>query len=114
MASQVREFLTPVLEEEGPDDTLFQQDGAPPYFHKEVTNFLNRKFTEKWIGRVGPVTWPPRSPDLTPLDFFFWGYIKDAVYVPPLATVLPELAGRIRDAVATVILGLLYNAWTEI
>jgi hypothetical protein len=34
-------------------------------------------------------------------NFFFWGYIKDAVYVPSLATTLPGLAGRIRDAVAS-------------
>jgi hypothetical protein len=55
-----------------------------------------------------------RSPDITPLDFFFRGYIKDAVYVPPLAITLPELAGRIRHAVATVTLDLLNNVWTEI
>lgn len=24
--------------------------------------------------------WPPRSPDLTPLDFFLWGHIKNEVY----------------------------------
>ncbi len=24
--------------------------------------------------------WPARSPDLTPTDFFMWGYIKDMVY----------------------------------
>jgi hypothetical protein len=40
----LEEFLTPILEEEGPDDMLFQQDGALPHFHKEVTDFLNRKF----------------------------------------------------------------------
>jgi hypothetical protein len=50
---------------------LFQQDGAHPHFHKEVTDFLNIKFPEKWIGRGGPITWLPRSPDLTPLDFSF-------------------------------------------
>lgn len=26
------------------------------------------------------VSWPPRSPDLTPLDFFLWGTLKD-VYI---------------------------------
>jgi hypothetical protein len=32
----------------------------------------------------------------TPLDdFFFWGYLKDAVYMPLLPTTLPELVGRI-------------------
>ena len=24
--------------------------------------------------------WPPRSPDLTPCDFFLWGYVKDNAY----------------------------------
>ena len=27
------------------------------------------------------IKWPPRSPDLTPCDFFLWGYIKSKVYV---------------------------------
>jgi hypothetical protein len=48
------------------------------------------------------------------LIFFVWGHIKDAVNVPPLATTLPELAARIRAAVATVTLDLLDNVWTEI
>jgi hypothetical protein len=102
-------LLIPILEEDGLDDMLFQQDGGPPHFYKEVTDFLNRKFPEKWVGRGRP----PRSPDLTPLHFL-WGYVKDAVYVPPLATTLPELAGRIIDSVVTVTLDLLKNVWTEI
>lgn len=33
-----------------------------------VTNpYLNKKFGQHWIGRSGPVSWPPMSPDLTPL-----------------------------------------------
>ena len=24
--------------------------------------------------------WPPRSPELTPVDFFLWGLLKDKVY----------------------------------
>ena len=31
----------------------------------------------------GPVAWPARSPDLTPLDFFLWGHVKSVVYVNP-------------------------------
>jgi hypothetical protein len=94
MVSQVEEFVMPILEEEGPNDVLFQQDRAPPHFHREVTDFLNRMFPEEWISRGRP--------------------IKDAVYVPPLATTLPELAGRIRGAVITVTPDLLNNVWTEI
>ncbi|KZC08101.1 hypothetical protein WN55_10867, partial [Dufourea novaeangliae] len=32
------------------------------------------------IGRGGLVSWPPRPPDLTPLDLFLWGALKNAVY----------------------------------
>jgi hypothetical protein len=46
----LEEFLMPILEEEGPHDMLFQQDGAPPHFHKDVTNFLNRKFPNGLAG----------------------------------------------------------------
>jgi hypothetical protein len=24
--------------------------------------------------------WPPRSPDITPSDYFLWGYLKQVVY----------------------------------
>ncbi|CAK1595200.1 unnamed protein product [Parnassius mnemosyne] len=41
---------------------------------------LNELFDDRWIGRLGPHAWPPRSPDLTPLDFFLWGYVKERVF----------------------------------
>jgi hypothetical protein len=43
----LEEFLLPILQEEGPGDMLFQQDAAPPYFHRELTGFLNCRFPEK-------------------------------------------------------------------
>ena len=48
---------------------IFQQDGTPPYFSK-VRTWLNEKFNGRWIGRGGSISWAPRSPDSTPLDFF--------------------------------------------
>ena len=59
---------------------IFQQDGAPPYWGLLVRGFLNETFPDRWIGRDGPIPWPPCSPDITPLDFFLWGYVKDIVY----------------------------------
>ncbi|CAL1261342.1 unnamed protein product [Larinioides sclopetarius] len=55
------------------------QDGAPPHFSLSVRKALNGKFPDSWIGSEGPIPWPARSPDLTPIDFF-WGYIKNFVY----------------------------------
>ncbi|GFV40335.1 uncharacterized protein TNCV_4900541 [Trichonephila clavipes] len=37
-------------------------------------------FGDRLISRFGPVNWPPRSCDLTPLDYFLWGYVKSLVY----------------------------------
>ncbi|GBM18857.1 hypothetical protein AVEN_137240-1 [Araneus ventricosus] len=45
-----------------------------------VLHFLNATYPAQWIGRGGPVAWPPRSLDLNPLDFFFWGHTKSLVY----------------------------------
>jgi hypothetical protein len=70
-------------------------------------------FPEEWTGRCGLIPWPPRSPDLTPLDFLLLGYTEDAIYVPSLATTLPELAWRIRDIMDTVILAFLNNMATH-
>lgn len=59
----------------------FQQDGAPPHFVAPVRQFLDDNFTGRWIGRRGPIEWPARSPDLSPLDFFLWGHLKSKVYI---------------------------------
>jgi hypothetical protein len=45
--------------------------------------FLNNHFGDRWMGTYGPIRWPPRSPDLNPLDSFLWGYIRNNVYLVP-------------------------------
>jgi len=58
----------------------FQHDGAPPHSSREVRNFLNYHFPGRWFGRGGPHNWPARSPDLSPLDYCVWGWMKELVY----------------------------------
>ena len=57
--------------------------------------------------------WPPRSPDLTPLDFFLWGFVKDRVFVPPLPANVVELRTRITATVAKVTPEMLRSVWQE-
>jgi hypothetical protein len=64
----------------GNDNFYFQQDGAPPHYHRDVRAYLDQNLPGQWIGRRGPIEFPARSPDLTPLDFFLWGTVKDEVY----------------------------------
>ena len=47
----------------------FQHDGATPHYTNRVRELLHELFPNRWLGRSGPVSWPPRSPDLTPLDY---------------------------------------------
>lgn len=55
-----------------PSETVwFQQDGATPHYAVIVRDYLTEIFPNKWIGRRGAIEWPARSPDLTPLDFFY-------------------------------------------
>ena len=54
----------------------YQHDGCPAHNAAIVTTYLDRTFPGRWIGRSGPFPWPARSPDLTPLDYFLWGYLK--------------------------------------
>lgn len=58
----------------------YQCDGAPIHSSRQVKEKLLEMFRGKVIGRNMEQIWPPRSPDLTPLDFFLWGYLKQIVY----------------------------------
>jgi hypothetical protein len=68
-------YLMPQLEKDMDRDFIFQQDGAPQHFNCEFTSYINRTVAA-WIGRGGTIAWPPRSSDLTPLDFLCGGTLK--------------------------------------
>ncbi|PNF30260.1 hypothetical protein B7P43_G01232 [Cryptotermes secundus] len=52
-----------------------QHAGAPAHFSIVSRDYLDAAFHGCWIGRGGPEPWPPRTPDLTPLDYFVWGHV---------------------------------------
>jgi hypothetical protein len=86
---------------------------APPHFCDHVRNHLDREMAGRWIGRGGLVAWPPRSPDLTPLDFILWRYVKNIVYQVKIND-LQHLKASIRDAVATVTSNMLQGTWNKV
>lgn len=61
----------------------FQHDGAPCHFASDARAILDNSLRDRWIGRRGPTEWPPRSPDLTAADYWFWSYLRSQVYNPP-------------------------------
>uniref|UniRef100_A0A1B6KGF3 Tc1-like transposase DDE domain-containing protein n=2 Tax=Graphocephala atropunctata TaxID=36148 RepID=A0A1B6KGF3_9HEMI len=82
-------------------DMWFMHDGAPAHYSQEVRQTLNEGYPQKWIGRGGPVNYPPRSPDLTCMDYYLWGRLKNLVYVAR-PTTREDMMRRIRDAVRSI------------
>ncbi|KAJ4448405.1 hypothetical protein ANN_10421, partial [Periplaneta americana] len=72
----------------------FLHDGAPAHISRTARRYLDRRFPDRWIGRGGPIAWPPRSPDLNPLDFYLWGHLKSLIYSSPVPD-LESLRNRI-------------------
>ena len=64
-------FLDRLNLETGARLQWYQQDGAPPHNYLSLREHLDITFPNSWIGRNGPIAWPPRSPDLSVLDFFY-------------------------------------------
>lgn len=55
----------------------FQQDSATAHTAGRSIRELRRIFGTRLISNN---LWPPRSPDLTPCDFYLWGTLKSRVY----------------------------------
>lgn len=72
-----------ILVENFPDvqlqDMIWMQDGATPHNVLPVKEHLNN-VVQVWIGNNGTILWPPNSPDLSPMDSYFWGFLKDIIY----------------------------------
>ncbi|GFU94308.1 transposable element Tc3 transposase [Trichonephila clavipes] len=79
----------------------FQQDGATCHTARATIDLLKDTFGDRLISRFGPVNWPPRSCDLTPLDYFLWGYVKSLVYADKPQT-LDHLEDNIRRVIADI------------
>ena len=61
-------------------------------------DILRPVFVDRIISRRADDVWPPRSCDLTPLDYHLWGSVKDKCYADK-----PETIDSLNDNVREVI-----------
>lgn len=101
LQNELPELVNEVPIFNGDRQIVFQNDGCPGHWRIIVRDYLNNVFPNAWIGRDGPIPWPPRSPDLTPLDFYIWGRAKELVYATEVNT-REELIRRIEEAFAMI------------
>ena len=68
-------------------------------------------FEDRIISRRAAVVWPHRSYDLTPLDYYLWGAVKDKCY-----TDKPEAIDALKDNIGEIQLHTIDNVlknWTD-
>ncbi|GFU53620.1 putative DD41D transposase [Trichonephila clavipes] len=113
--AMITNFFIPELNNHDVQELWFQQDGATCHTARATIDLLKDTFGDRLISRFGPVNWPPRSCDLTPLDYFLWGYVKSLVYADKPQT-LDHLEGNIRRVIADIRLQMLEKVignWTS-
>ncbi|GFU97140.1 transposable element Tc3 transposase [Trichonephila clavipes] len=98
--AMITNFFIPELNNHDVQELWFQQDGATCHTARATIDSLKDTFGDRLISRFGPVNWPPRSCDLTPLDYFLWGYVKSLVYADK-----PQTLDHLEDNICRVIAG---------
>ena len=70
-------------------------------FKNHSLGVLRELFPGRLISLRGDVGWPARSPDLSPCDFFLWGYLKEKVFKHRPRS-LEDLKERIRQKIDAI------------
>ncbi|GFX03741.1 putative transposable element [Trichonephila clavipes] len=99
--AMITNFFIPELNNHDVQELGFQQDGATCHTARATINLLKDTLGDRLISRFGPGNRPPRSCDLTPLDYFLWGYVKSLVYADKPQT-LDHLEDNIRRIIADI------------
>ncbi|GFV10020.1 DUF4817 domain-containing protein [Trichonephila clavipes] len=99
--AMITNFFIPEWNNHDVQELWFQQDGATCHTARATIDLLKDTFGDRLISRFGPVNWPPRSCDLTPLDYFLWSYVKSLVYADKPQT-LDHLEDNIRRVIADI------------
>lgn len=93
------EFIPELRKKFGLDPSYyFQQDGATPHCTNYTLELLKVYFGDNLISRRCAFEWPSHSPDLNPLDYFFWGILDDAVKAKK-----PSSLGRLKGCIIQAI-----------
>ncbi|GFX06827.1 transposase [Trichonephila clavipes] len=113
--AMITNFFIPELNNHDVQELWFLQDGATCNTARATIDLLKDTFGDHLISRFGPGNRPPRSCDLTSLDYFLWGCVKSLVYADKPQT-LDHLEDNIRRVIADIWPQMLEKAienWTS-
>lgn len=92
---EILEMFINELNEHELHQEYFQHDNAPAHTANDTIQYLRRYYGNRIISAG---LWPPRSPDLTPLDYFLFGHLKSQIYKNQINT-----QEELRNLIAQVI-----------
>jgi hypothetical protein len=75
------------------EEWIFQQDGAPSHTATRTQEWCQRNVPDF----ITKTQWPPRSPDLNPLDYSIWSILETALGARHFSTI-EELKEAVREA----------------
>ncbi|GFU48394.1 uncharacterized protein TNCV_3342841 [Trichonephila clavipes] len=104
----ITNFFIPELNNHDVQELWFQQDGATCHTARATIDLLKDTLGDRLISRFGPVNWPPRSCDLTPLDYFLWDYVKSLFYADK-----PQTLDHLEDIIRRVIADIRPKCWKK-
>ena len=84
---------------------IFQQDGATAHTAERSQNLCKRLFGSF----IEKKRWPPNSPDLNPLDYFYWNAVQSKMIIKNLSS-RESLIQEIRKACKLVSLSQIRSA----
>ncbi|GFV72191.1 uncharacterized protein TNCV_3278461 [Trichonephila clavipes] len=113
--AMITNFFISEFNNQDVQELWFQQDGATFRTARATIDLLKDTFGDRLISRFGPVIWPPRSCDLTPLDYFLWGYVKSLVYAdkPQTLDLLEDNSRRVIADIRPQMLEKVIENWTS-
>ena len=91
----------------------FQHNGAPAHKSLQPHTVLSTIFESNICEYGGHVERPLRSPDLNPLDFFLWRFLKEKVYEKESMS-QTDLLNRISVACKCVMMNMLRKIPNEL
>ena len=115
MVTMLNEFLLTKIEEEDIGSIWFEQDDATYHTAEATLAVLRPVFEDRIIIRRADVVCPPQSCDLTPLDYYLWGAVKDKSYADKPETIV-TLKDNIREAIGEIQMDTIDNVlenWAE-
>ena len=78
--AMISNYFVPKLEDMDVKNLYFQQDGATSHAAVITIDLMKKTSGERLIFRNERINWPQRLCDLTPLEYFCWGYVKSLAY----------------------------------